>query len=252
MASLRLENVTLEYPVLDSIRNKFSANLEKAKLVGGRLQQSVNNKAKVVALNNISLALNDGDRLALLGHNGSGKTSLLKTMSGFYQPSAGQVLRQGRLASVLNMVSGLRMNLSSDENVDLALQVAGIDKLERSKLKLEILTHSQLGEFTSLPISKLSSGMLMRLAFYLSTMTKPDILLLDEWVGVGDLAFIDKASERLASMVEGSGIVVYATHNRTIAAKLCNKAVCLHRGEIIAHGEVKSVCDQYTDIMQGR
>ena len=250
MATLELSNVTLEYPLFKSIKRGVLASLGQSRFLGGQLQRTSEKSAKVVALSNINLKLGDGDRVAVFGHNSSGKTTLLKTLSGFYKPQQGHVHTVGRIASVLNMVSGLRMSMSAEDNIDLSLVLAGVPQNERLERKTQILVNSQLGEFACLPIEKLSSGMLMRLAFSISTISDPDILLLDEWVGVGDLRFIDKAKVRLEELVERSGLLVYATHNPTIANKLCNQAICLHRGEIVMRGTVNEVSDYYRQSME--
>ncbi len=250
MARILLENVSLKYPLIETGSKTLIGSISNMAFMGGRIENSERSTVTVQALDDISLALEEGDRLAIFGHNGAGKSSLLRVLSEFYKPSSGNVVVEGKVAAILSLLSGMKMNLTGYENILLGLALHDVERKQVADKAQEIAEFSDLGPFLDIPISRLSSGMLMRLAFAISTSVQADILLLDEWVGAGDVAFIDKAQSRLNQMLSGSTIVVYATHSGQVAKKLCNKAICLMQGKLAKAGSIDEVVEFYQREME--
>ncbi len=249
MPHLELHNVSLDYPIYNLDARSLTQSISTIAGTGGLLRSDGKQRTSVLALDQISLRLDAGDRLAVLGHNGAGKSTLLKVMSGFYRPTTGHIVRQGRVSAMLSMASGMRQNLTGRENARLVLQLNGYtgEQLEAKLIEIESL--SELGGFFELPLSRLSSGMMMRLAFTLSTNLEPEILLLDEWVGAGDMAFVEKARQRMSELLEKSTIVVYTTHSIAMAQSFCTSAICLDGGRLVHQGSVEEVAEFYTKRM---
>lgn len=200
---------------------------------------------KVHAIKNMNLTLNDGDRLAIIGHNGAGKSSFLKMVAGIYPPSSGSLHVEGKISSMFELATGFEMEQSGWDNIYLrGLMLGETPDSIRSKMK-EIGEFSELGSFLNMPVKYYSSGMFIRLAFSVSTAIRPDILLLDEVVAAGDAGFIDKATKRMKDMIDISKIIVLVTHSMGSAQELCNRCIWLGRGEIIMDGTPKDVIDAY-------
>jgi len=194
-----------------------------------------------LALSEINLKLKGGDRLALVGLNGSGKSTLLRTIAGIYKPQQGSVSVNGTVSALFNLGIGMRMDLTGRKNIILQGMVNGQTRDEIDALLPEIIAFSELEHVIDDPIHTYSQGMAMRLSFSIATAIKPDVLLLDEWIGAGDRVFREKANTRLLEMVQDSGGLVLASHNTTIVRKYCNKAIWLNEGKISASGDVENV-----------
>lgn len=192
-------------------------------------------------LHDINLDIQSGERVGLIGPNGSGKSTLLRVIAGIYFPTQGTVELEGRVSSMLTVGLGMQMDYTGYRNIDLSLIVAGVPRADREGLKQKIAEFSELGEFLHQPVRNYSSGMAMRLKFSCATAIRPDVLLLDEWLGAGDMDFKDKATDRMNDLVSEAGIVVLATHNVPLMKKVCNKAVWLERGKLMAKGEIDDV-----------
>lgn len=196
------------------------------------------------ALIDINLDVKAGDRLGLIGQNGSGKSTLLRTMAGIYIPTHGTVEVEGRISSMLSLGIGVQMEYSGYRNIDLWLVLAGVPRESRPYLRQQIADFSELGDFLHQPIRNYSSGMAMRLKFACATAIRPDILLLDEWLGAGDSNFKDKAAARMNDLVSEAGIVVLASHNIWMMKTICNKAAWLVEGRLAAFGDIEDVVAQ--------
>lgn len=193
------------------------------------------------ALKDINLDIRSGDRIGLIGPNGAGKSTLLRVMAGIYPPTRGSVLVDGSISSMLTVGLGMQTDYTGYKNIDLSLIIAGVNRADRERLKEEIAVFSELGEFLNQPVRNYSSGMAMRLKFACATAIKPDILLLDEWLGAGDTDFKDKATDRMNNLVSEAGIVVLATHNVPLMKKICTKAAWIETGVIMAVGDIEEV-----------
>ena len=200
-----------------------------------------------LAIDNISFSLAAGERLALIGLNGSGKSTLLRTIAGIYTPQSGTIKVNGTIAALFNLGIGMRMDLSGRKNIILQGMANG-QSLHNIKLLIaEIIEFSELGTVIDAPIHTYSQGMAMRLSFAIATAIKPDILLLDEWIGAGDRVFRTKAQQRLEAMVDDSRGFILASHNTAIVRRYCTKAIWLKNGKIGAFGDVETVLKAFID-----
>jgi len=184
----------------------------------------------LVALRDVSLKLVAGDRLGLIGANGSGKTTLLRCLAGAYKPDRGAVEVNGRIASLLDLSLGIDPSATGLENIRLRGLVAGLTSRQIADKTEEIAEFSGLGPFLAMPMKSYSSGMQARLAFATATCVEAEVLLMDEWIAVGDAGFREQAHDRLTSMVERSHILVLASHDASLIRSLCNKVVRMDHG----------------------
>jgi lipopolysaccharide transport system ATP-binding protein len=239
-----LTDVSLEYPVLSQASRKLSRQLINV-ATGGQLDRSEQGRVTVRALDGISVRLDVGDRVGLIGHNGSGKSTLLKLLGGIYHPTSGTVSRSGVIGSLLDISLGMSPDATGRENIYLRGALQGMSRAEITRLIPGIIEFSELGDFIELPMRTYSSGMLLRLAFSVSTVLSPDILLMDEWLAVGDEAFQAKAEERLHSVVSRTSILVIASHSAALIRNQCNRVLYLEHGRLIADGTPDDVLPQY-------
>lgn len=231
MALLSLKNVSVSFPIYGA----GSASLKKtlaASVTGGRFGKETGVNV-VQALHDINLELKNGDRLGLLGHNGAGKSTLLRTLAGVYEPSAGEFIREGSVASLIDPSLGIEPDASGLENIMLRGLVMGMNRKQVEDLTGDICEFSGLGQYVNMPVRTYSTGMLMRLAFSISTSVQADILLMDEWLSVGDAEFTEKAEQRMKDVVSKSGILVLASHSPELIARECNKSIRLEHGRIV-------------------
>ncbi|MEB0055538.1 ABC transporter ATP-binding protein [Variovorax sp. LG9.2] len=231
MASISLKNVSVNFPIYGAGANSFKKTLA-ASVTGGRFGKETG-IAVVQALSEINLELKSGDRLGLIGHNGAGKSTLLRTLAGIYEPSSGDFSRVGSVASLIDPSLGIEADATGMENIMLRGLVMGLSKREVDQLLPGISDFSGLGDYLAMPVRTYSTGMMMRLAFSISTSVKADILLMDEWLSVGDAEFTEKAEQRMKDMVAGSGILILASHSPDLIAKECNRVARLEHGRLI-------------------
>ena len=221
MASNNLNQVSYQIPVYSnhsrSIKNSLLKNLTKEKA----------QITSVTALHNMSLNLKDGDRLGVMGPNGSGKSTLLRTIAGIYSPTSGSIEVKGSIASLIDISLGMDLEATGYENIRMRAIMMGI-KLKQIKLiEEEIADFTELGKFLELPIRTYSTGMHMRLGFAVSTTVPADIILMDEWLSVGDSDFLVKAEKRLHDYIQKSSILVLASHSEDLISKLTNQTLRL-------------------------
>lgn len=196
---------------------------------GGRLSSLKNGVTTVEALKNISLEVKEGERIALIGHNGSGKTTLLRVLSGVYYPTKGTLSVQGKVTSLLDTMLGMDGESTGLENIRMRSLFLGINP---KTIIDEVIAFSELGAFINLPVRIYSSGMVLRLAFAITTCVQPEILLMDEWMSVGDEEFRNKAEKRLMQFIDSAGILVLATHDHELAQRICSRHIHLQHGRI--------------------
>ena len=244
MARISFENVSIEFPLLGANNRSLRSKLAPSR-VGGDLKRNTSGHTHVQALKNFSAQFEQGDRVALLGQNGSGKTTLLRVALGVYRPSRGTVLIEGTTGSLIDISLGFNPEATGRENIFLRASLLGIKKPRVMEIIDELLDFTELDNFIDLPIRTYSTGMQMRLAFAVSTIVQPEILLMDEWLSVGDEDFREKAELRLRRVVADSQILVLASHSRALVTSLCNKAIWLRQGNIVAAGSVEAVSDEY-------
>ncbi|MBC7657116.1 MAG: ABC transporter ATP-binding protein [Frankiaceae bacterium] len=233
MPSIILENCSLDLPIYGTINRSIKGSV-MASATGGRIASASKNVTVVQALKDISLNIKQGDRVGLLGHNGAGKTSLLRLMAGIYEPSAGRMRVQGRVSSFINLGLGMDLEATGTENILLCGLMFGLDFDEIQRLIPSIGEFSGLGDFLDMPVRTYSSGMSMRLVFSIVTSVHAEILLMDEWLSVGDAEFVEHAEQRLRSLVDSASILVLASHNEAKVESICNVIVRIEHGEIIS------------------
>lgn len=229
--SLDFNNVTVEYPVYNSQSMSLRTKLVKIS-TGGRIDNGTGNIKIVTALKNVSFKLNKGDSVGLIGHNGAGKSTLLRTMAGIYNPSIGNIKREGQIATVLELGAGMDIELSGYENIIRMGVLMGMSIKNIIAKTQDIKDFTQLGDFLHLPVRTYSAGMSTRLMFAVATSTQPDILLVDEVFGMGDEEFQIRAKERMETLIKTVGIFVFSSHNKELIKKYCNRIFQLQHGQL--------------------
>lgn len=230
MAHIKARNLVVDFPIYNS-RSFKSMALGAA--LGGGLTKDRKSRAVVRALNGLTFDVNEGDRIGLLGPNGSGKSTLLRVLSGGYEPVSGSLDICGSVGSMLSITLGLDNDATGYENIFILGMMMGISKKELISLTPEIAEFTELGDFLHMPMRTYSSGMSMRLAFAVATAVKRDIILMDEWLSVGDASFVKKAEDRLNEMLKGAKILVLASHDKEFINRECNRIFCMDHGSLI-------------------
>lgn len=247
MAYIHLKNVTVEFPIFNVNALSFKKNFIRV-ATGGRVLQDANDRVVVRSLNNVSLNIEHGDRIGLIGHNGAGKSTFLRTLAGIYEPSSGEVQAEGKISSMLDLMSGIEAESTGYENIYMRGLMLGLSRQEIKQKTQEIADFSCLGDYLSMPVRTYSSGMMVRLAFSISSAIQPDILLIDEIFGAGDADFLSKARERMVSLMSNSRIVVFASHSASLIEEFCNKVLVLNAGHVEYFGPIEQVPSQYASL----
>jgi lipopolysaccharide transport system ATP-binding protein len=235
--SIELEGVTLDYAIY-SVRAQSLRNAVLNAAVGGRLLRDQNDMTVVRAISNLSFKVADGDRLAILGHNGSGKTSLLKVLAGVYEPNVGRVTVNGRVSSMISMSIGLDPEASGIQNIKNLAMMQQMSNREIQRRLPAIIEFSELGPFVHMPFKTYSAGMMARLTFAVATEMDAEILIMDEWIGAGDAEFQKKAQVRMKERVKEARTVVVATHDHGLAKAVCNKVLVMDAGRSVFFGDM--------------
>jgi lipopolysaccharide transport system ATP-binding protein len=231
MAGIVAKDAVVEFPVYTGMHRSLKSAVLNA-TTGGRLARDAANRVAVRALDGVSFEIRPGDRVGLMGHNGAGKSTLLRMLSGIYEPIAGSLKVEGRVATLLELQLGIDPDATGYENIMLRGVMTGL-KLREIRAKIdEIAEFTELGDYLGMPVRTYSSGMLLRLAFAVSTSVEADILLMDEWLSVGDAEFRNKASARLEQLVERTPILVLASHSQELIGKVCNRLFQLEHGRV--------------------
>lgn len=244
MSLITLEDVGVDFVIYQGSGRSLRKSVLHAS-TGGVLSHDAHHRTFVRALNNVSLSLQKGDRLGLMGANGSGKSTLLRVLAGVYEPTRGRVRVVGKVTPLFDIAHGLDMDGTGYENIGLRALYLGLSRREIDAVTDEIAEFTELGDYLDLPIRTYSAGMLMRLAFGVATTIKSDVLLLDEWIAVGDLSFLEKAQQRATSFVSRSNVLVVASHSEDVLRRLCNRALWLNHGDVVAFGDVDEVLERY-------
>ena len=202
------------------------------------------------ALKDVSFELKKGERLGILGLNGAGKSTLLKVIAGVYKPTKGSVQRYGHMAPMIELGAGFDPNYTGRENIFLYGSVLGFSKEFLMSKYDEILEFSELGEFIDVPIKNYSSGMKARLGFSIATVVSPKILILDEVLSVGDAKFRKKSEKKVLSMFDSGVTVLFVSHSLAQVQRICNKAMILEKGKLIAYGDIDEISAKYTEMIR--
>jgi ABC-type polysaccharide/polyol phosphate transport system ATPase subunit len=240
MARIVLEDLELTFRVRQHVRLTL-----KEFLVGQMFRRSRNPVMEVRALAGVSLTVGQGDRLGVIGHNGAGKSTLLKTLAGVYQPTAGRLCVDGRVSSLFDISLGFEPDGSGWENIAYRSYLQGETPRTVRAKKEAIAAFSELGDFLNMPVRYYSAGMLVRLAFSIATAIDPEVLLVDEVLSVGDLAFQQKARERMREMMQKAHLLVMVSHDLEAMEKCCNRAVWMDHGKMVMQGTAAEVAAAY-------
>lgn len=243
MAEIVLENVTIQIPIYD-IGASSLRKMILSKTVGGRFETS-GSHIIVDALKDVSFEAHDGDRIALIGNNGSGKSTLLRLLSDVYPASSGRVKVVGEVSPMFDPMLGMSMDATGMENIRICGRLWGLTSAQVKSSIDDVAEFTELGDYLNVPVRTYSTGMLLRLAFAIATVRDPEILLLDEVVGVGDALFFEKAFNRLKDIIHRSQILFLASHADEILRKICNKAIWLNQGNLVQYGDFESVLAAY-------
>ena len=243
-ASVELVGVTVDFRVYSADTRSLKKDLLR-RGTGGRIGRDAGSRLTVRALEDVNLSLRRGDRVGLVGANGAGKTTLLRVLAGIYQPIEGRVHCFGRVASLFDISLGLEPGATGYENILLRGLLLGFTPAEIRERTNEIASFTGLGTYLAMPVYTYSTGMMLRLAFAVSTCIDPEILLMDEWIGVGDAAFLEKAERRLEELVDQASILVFASQNHELLQRVCTKGVLLESGRVQAVGGIGEVLQHY-------
>lgn len=198
------------------------------------------------ALKSISFEVNQGDALGLIGLNGSGKSTMLKTIAGVLKPTKGSVKVNGTVAPLIELGAGFDMDLTARENVFLNGALLGYSRAVMNEHYNDIVEFSELGDFMNVPVKNFSSGMVSRLAFAIATIGTPDILIVDEVLSVGDFRFQEKCEKRIRSMMDKGTTILFVSHSIQQVMSLCNKIAWLEKGNLKMFGDAKEICEEYS------
>lgn len=199
---------------------------------------------------NITFSLNEGDMLGIIGANGAGKSTLLKAVSGIMRPSEGSITRHGTIAALLELGSGFDGDLTVKENAYLRGAMLGYTRKFMDETYEQIIDFAELKEFEDRPFKQLSSGMKSRLAFSIASLVKPDILILDEVLSVGDGAFRKKSEAKMKEIINGGATTILVSHSLNQVRSMCSKILWLHKGRQITFGsDVQKICDDYQSFL---
>lgn len=232
MSFVRAQDLLIEFPIYGSQSRSLKSTFVRA-ATGGNLARDDSSRVVVRALDNVSFTAQEGDRIGIVGHNGSGKSTLLRVIAGAYQPIRGSIEVQGNVASMLSISLGMDADSTGYENIFLRAAIMGLSRKEVLPLVDEICEFSELGDYIHMPMRSYSSGMSMRLAFAISTSISADIVLMDEWLSVGDTEFAAKAQIRLRSLVDRAKILIIASHNEAMIKQNCSSIMRLSHGKIV-------------------
>jgi lipopolysaccharide transport system ATP-binding protein len=245
MAQVILHHASVQIPIYNT-RSRSIKNMIARQAVGAAIGRRPHSDLVVInALNNISLTLRPGDRVGLIGHNGAGKTTLLRVISGVYVPTSGAAEIRGSVAALTDISMGIDPEASGRENVFIRGILLGMTHQQARALAPYVEDFTELGDYLDLPVRTYSTGMVLRLAFAITTGIEPEILVMDEMIAAGDASFKKKATDRINELINRASIFVIASHSEDILKQLCNRALLMNNGQVIADGAVDEIISAY-------
>jgi len=240
MARIELDNVSVSFRVRHMRRITL-----KEYLLRRLFRRSVNPVVRVEALQNVNLTLEEGQRVGILGHNGAGKSTILKVLAGIYPPTGGRRIVEGRISSLFDIALGFELEASGWENIAYRGYLQGESPKSIEDKMYAIADFTELGDFLNMPVRHYSAGMMVRLAFSIATAIDPEVLLIDEVLSVGDQAFQEKANRRMRDMMDKAQLIVLVSHDLVSVQKLCHRAVWMDHGRVRMQGDPKEVVEAY-------
>lgn len=238
--SIIVENINLTYRLIRSTSIK-------AHLLRGQKNPKVE---QFLALKNISFTVEEGQNVGLIGANGAGKTTLLKALAGVFQPDSGRITLASESVSLLSLGTGFESAMSGMDNIYLNGAILGFSKAQIDERLDEIIAFADIGEFMYNPVRTYSSGMKARLAFAIASSIEPDILLIDEMLGVGDESFREKSSARIKAMISSNRTVVLAAHQMNTIREFCDQVLWLEKGCLVQYGNTEEVVSNYLEFVK--
>lgn len=243
MAHIIFDHVCIDFPIYNA-KNRSLKNTVMQAATGGRVSFGAEGVV-IRSLDDVSFEIHKGERVGLVGHNGAGKSTLLRALGNVYAPTSGSVEIEGEIGSLVDIGLGIDGEATGRENIFIRGALLGLTRQEVEDHFQDIVEFSELGEFINMPVRTYSSGMHLRLAFAVATIIRPEILLMDEWLSVGDASFNEKAEKRLNDLVHSSQILVIASHSRELIEKTCDRALWLEHGKLKMDASSKEVCSAY-------
>lgn len=242
MPRIEVSNAAIAFNVRQNKKVSF-----KEYVVKGLFRRSMNPAVTIHALSDFTLSARDGDRIGIIGHNGAGKTTLLKMLAGIYPPTIGSCEVEGKICSLFDITLGFEQDATGWENITYRSYLQG-ETPASLRAKIDgIGTFSELGDFLNLPVRNYSAGMRMRLAFAIATAAEPEILLIDEVLAVGDMAFQIKARARMRELMSCSRLMVVVSHDLNTIKDTCNRVLWMKHGKIVQQGETSEVIQAYME-----
>jgi ABC-type polysaccharide/polyol phosphate transport system ATPase subunit len=238
LTRIRFAEVTQRYRVIrersDTLREAFT-----------RLARRQTTYSDFAALKRVSFEIGDGEVVGIIGHNGSGKSTILKIIAGVYKPTAGVVETAGKVAALIELGAGFHMDMTGRENILLNGLLLGLTKREIRAKEERIIAFAELGDFIDSPIKQYSSGMLMRLGFSIATEVDPEILLIDEILAVGDAEFQAKCAQRIEEICRRGKTIIFVSHDLNAVRQLCGRVLLMDHGVLVADGPAREVISLY-------
>jgi ABC-type polysaccharide/polyol phosphate transport system ATPase subunit len=258
MLSIVARDIHVEFPIYDQFKRSLRHTLGLGRIahsinrfasrnlnVGGQIDKGQTGRVVIKALDGLSFEIHEGDRIGLLGQNGSGKTTLLRTLAGIYEPMSGEIAVRGRIFPLFDLQLGMDPEATGMENIWLRGKLLDLTNQQINDSLGSVAEFTELGDYLYMPIRSYSQGMMLRLAFAISTAVMPEILILDEMIAAGDAAFLARANRRLEQFLTKAGILVVASHSTTMLRQWCNKGMLLERGKLVAYGPLDEVVARY-------
>ena len=239
---------------VDNVSMKFNLSREKVDSLKDYIFKTIKREIQYNefwALKNVSFSVEKGDRVGILGLNGAGKSTLLKVISGVFKPTEGHVDKHGKMVPLLELGAGFDPQYTGKENIYLYGAMLGYTKKFIDSKYDEIVEFSELQKFMDVPVKNYSSGMKSRLGFSIATVVEPKILILDEVLSVGDAKFRKKSEKKIMSMFDSGVTVLFVSHSLEQVQRLCNKAMILEKGQLIAYGDIDPISEQYNEMIGG-
>jgi ABC-2 type transport system ATP-binding protein len=248
MTEIIVEDLSVDFPVT-SIRGVTLRQiaLAKAQRIGGHVVEETATVKVVRGLDNLCFRLKEGDRLGLIGPNGAGKTTLIRVLAGIYAPTSGAVTVRGRALPMFDISLGIDDEATGFENIYMRGLIMGLTETQIAARTDDIAAFSELGSYLGMPVRTYSSGMLLRLLFSIATAIDGDIVLMDEWLTVGDQDFRLKAQRRLEDITSKSGILVLATHDYGLLRATCTLGLHMENGRVRHFGGINEVLDKASE-----
>ena len=243
MAHIIFEHVNVDFPIYNA-KNRSLKNTVMQAATGGKVSFGAEGTV-IRSLEDVTFQIHEGERVGIVGHNGAGKSTLLRALSNVYAPTAGRAEIVGEIGSLVDIGLGIDGEATGRENIFIRGALLGLRKSDIEKRFDEIVEFSELGEFINMPVRTYSSGMHLRLAFAVATIIRPEILLMDEWLSVGDASFNEKAERRLNDLVCSSKILVIASHSKELIERTCNRVLWFEHGRLKMDSSPQEVCNAY-------